>query len=56
MMHWLIETAKAEGTAAYGIVVVALVLFTGAIIGEFFGGIGDKLFAKKEKKPFKLKD
>ena len=44
MLEWL----KQEGIAAYGLVVVAAVLFAGAIIGQFFGGIGDYLFGKKD--------
>ena len=55
-MNWLIETAKSEATAAYGILVLSAVLFTGAFFGEFFGGIGDKLFTKKEDTTFKVKD
>lgn len=45
MLDWL----KEEAIAAYGIIVVGAVLFTGAIFGEFFGGIGDKLFGGKKK-------
>lgn len=41
---------KEEAIAAYGLVVVFGVLFAGAIIGQFFGGIGDKLFGKNDKK------
>lgn len=44
MLDWL----KQEGIAAYGLVVVAAVLFAGALIGQFFGGIGDHLFGDKE--------
>lgn len=44
----MIEWLKGEGTAAVGIVIIAaMLLFTG-LIGDFFGGIGDKLFKKKD--------
>lgn len=41
---------KEEAITAYGLVVVFGVLFAGAVIGQFFGGIGDKLFGNKDKK------
>lgn len=44
----MMEFLKGEAIAAYGIVVVFGVYFTAALIGQFFGGIGDKLFGKKE--------
>lgn len=44
MLDWL----KEEAIAAYGLVVVGIVLFAGALIGRFFGSIGDWLFGKKD--------
>lgn len=44
MWDWL----KEEAIALYGLAVVMIVLFSGAIIGRFFGSIGDWLFGKKD--------
>lgn len=45
----MMEFLKGEAIALYGIVVVFGVYFTAALFGQFFGGIGDKLFGKKDK-------
>lgn len=45
------EILKGEAVALYGIVVVFGILFIAGLIGQFFGGIGDKLFGKKVQEP-----
>lgn len=44
----MLDFIKEEAITLYGLVVVGVVLFSGAIIGRFFGSIGDWLFGKKD--------
>lgn len=44
MLEWL----KDEGIALYVIVVGSGMLLFTAFVGDFFGGIGDKMFKKKD--------
>lgn len=46
MWEWIKSTAHDEFIAFVGLFVVAGVFFTGGLIGDFFGVIGDRLFGK----------
>lgn len=47
MLSWIVETFKQELDAAYCLILGSILLFSIFAIGDFFGGIGDKLFGKK---------
>lgn len=50
MIHvqWFIGWLKDEAITAYGLIVVAAMLLFAAFVGDIFGGIGDKIFKKKD--------